>query len=72
MSKTRQVMTLDFHGVYYVCIVDNTTNCNPYKLYKKWYDQGWHRKKIVEYQDLDSVIFHIMQERHPVVSWDVR
>lgn len=28
---------------------------NPYKVYRKWYDQGWHRKLITKYADLFSV-----------------
>ena len=49
----------------------STAKHNPYKLYHKWWDMGWHRKKIVEYGDLDSILFHIMQMKYPKVSWDL-
>lgn len=70
MAKTRQIMTLDFHGETYICVKHDSGN-NPYKLYKKWFDQGWHRKKVVEYADVDSVLFHLLQSRYPVVKWNL-
>lgn len=34
---------------------------NPYRLYKVWYDRGWHRKQLVKYADFESLICHIYQ-----------
>lgn len=70
--KTQKVMDILLHGKFYVCILDMEAKRNPYKLYEKWYDMGWHRKKLAEYGDMDSVLMHILQIRHPVLSWDVR
>lgn len=72
MAKTRKVMDIEFHKKYYVCIEDSSAAFNPYKLYEKWYDRGWHRKKITEYTDMDSVLFHLLQIEHKKVQWDVR
>lgn len=69
--KTRKVMELQYNGAGYICILDMTTQRNPYKLYRKWYDMGWHRKKIVEYGDMDSVLFHLLQMKYPKVAWDL-
>lgn len=65
MAKTWQVLNINDHGKCYVCIYDSRTDRNPYKLYKKWYDKGWHRKKEVEYQDFESVLWHLLQSYHP-------
>ena len=66
MAKTYQVMNISDHGKHFACIYDSSARCNPYKLYRKWYDQGWHRKKVVEYDDFESVLWHLLQEEyHP-------
>lgn len=69
--KTRKVMELQFNGDWYICVLDMTGQRNPYNLYRKWYDMGWHRKKIVEYGDMDSVLFHLLQMKYPKVAWDL-
>ena len=69
--KTRKVMELQYNGAWYICILDTTTQRKTYKLYRKWWDGGWHRKKIVEYGDMDSVLFHLLQMKYPKVAWDL-
>lgn len=32
---------------------------NHYKLYKKWYDKGWHKKLIEKYANLSSCTDYI-------------
>lgn len=59
--KTRKVLTINENGLHLECIKDMTTNRNPYKLYKVWWDMGDHRKLIVKYQDFESVLWHIAQ-----------
>ena len=66
MAKTYQVMNVSDNGHHYVCIYNSTTNRNPYKLYRKWYDRGWHRKKVVEYQDFQSILWHLLQAEYGV------
>ena len=69
--KTRKVMELQLDGNWYICVLDMTAQRNPYKLYRKWWDGGWHRHKIVEYGDMDSVLFHLLQMKYPKVAWDL-
>ncbi len=66
MAKTHQVMDMCDRGIRYVCIYDSTAKRNPYKLYRKWYDMGWHRKKETEYDDFQSVLWHILQTAYGV------
>jgi len=70
MAKTRKVMEMDFNNTIYVC-VHNSTSRNPYKLYEKWFDRGWHRRKITEYADFDSVLFYLLQLKYKHVHWDI-
>lgn len=65
MAKTMQVMNICDSGRHYVCVKHLDTTRNPYKLYRKWYDMGWHQKKVVEYQDFESILWHLLQEYHP-------
>lgn len=71
-QKTRKVMEMDYNDKWYVCIEDSTANTNPYKLYEKWYDGGWHRKKVIEFGNFDSILFYLLQIKYPVASWDLR
>ena len=63
----RKVLDINTDGVNLYCTFDNTEKTNPYRLYVRWYeyrgdrDYGWHRKLLVRYQNLFSVIYHIMQ-----------
>lgn len=29
---------------------------NPYRIYRKWWDMGWHRKQIEKYGDFNSCL----------------
>lgn len=70
MAKTRQIMTLapDYDGNHYVVIHDSSAKTNQYKLYRKWYNRGWHRKKVAEYGDFDSIMFHLIQLKYQVLN----
>lgn len=59
--KTRKIMEMNDMNNHYICILDTTAKRNPYKIYRKWYDDGWHRKKVNEYGDFQSVLWYILQ-----------
>ena len=59
MAKTRKVLDICESGNHFVCIYDSSKVSNPYILYTKWYDKGWHRKKVIEYADFPSVLYHL-------------
>lgn len=61
MPKTYQVMNISERGHHWVCIYDTAAENNPYKLYQKWYDMGWHRTKVIEYADFQSVLWYLLQ-----------
>ena len=63
---TRKVMELDFNGKTYICIADGE-KINGFNLYEKWYDRGWHRKKLAAFPDMDSVLFHVLRSKYPGV-----
>lgn len=67
MATTHQVMTLSPHydGYHYVVIYNSSLTVNPYILYRKWYNMGWHRKKVAQYGNLDSCLFHLLQSKYP-------
>lgn len=56
MAKTSKVMEVTIKETRYLVIKDNTAVRNPYKVFRKWYDTGWHRSKVTEYEDLESVL----------------
>ena len=66
MAKTYQVMNICERGHHWVCIYDTAAKHNPYKLYQKWYDMGWHKRKVVEYADFQSVLWHLLQTEYGV------
>lgn len=58
-NKTKKVLDINVEGVNFVCIFAVHTNHNPYMLFIRWYDGGWHRKQLARYQNFVSVICHI-------------
>lgn len=61
-AKTSQVLSVSCGGRHFVCIFYCDSLVNPYKLYCKWYDHGWHRKKVAEYGDFSSVLFYLVEQ----------
>lgn len=57
--KTRKVMEISVEGKHFVCVYDETKESNRYILYEKWWDSGWHRRKIVEYDNFVSVLEYL-------------
>jgi len=50
MKKIGELNALAAHFVIYY---DNADR-NHYKIYQKWWNQGWHKKLIEKYADLFS------------------
>lgn len=59
--KTRKVLEINENGLHLECIKDYTSKYNPYRLYRVWWDGGWHRNLLVKYAEFDSVLWHIAQ-----------
>ena len=53
----REVMKLECNGFRLVCILNYADKFNPFRLYKVWYESGWHRKQIAKYADMKSVLY---------------
>lgn len=53
---TKQVLKINNDEFHYICIHDDKQKCNPYMIYKVWYDNGPHRKKVNAYADFGSVL----------------
>lgn len=63
MAKTEKVMEILIKETRYLVIKDSTARFNPYKIYIKYwglcrsgYGCDWHRKKVTEFEDLESVL----------------
>lgn len=57
--KTHKIMEINTGGKHFFCIYDENKESNRYILYEKWYDNGWHRKKIGEYINFLLVIEYL-------------
>ena len=58
-QKTYKVLDICVEGVWLECIFHTDCKRNPYKLYRRWFDGGAHRKKLEEYGNFVSVVEHI-------------
>ena len=67
-QKTRKVLEINEDGIHVVCIKTEADKVNPYKLYKVWWDQGWHRKELTRYGEFKSVLWHIAQLTIPYTT----
>lgn len=59
MKKT--VAKIIHKGTYRV-VFDDSTNCNPYTIYKEWYEAGQRSKKLVAFQDMTSCMIYLTDE----------
>ena len=55
----RKVLEIHEGNIYLECIKDDAAKTNPFRLYRKWWDGGWHRKQIEKYGNFESIIYHI-------------
>ena len=58
-QKTRKVLDINVEGKHFICIFFENVKVNPYHLYEKWYDNGWHKKQIEAYGNFVSVLDHL-------------
>ena len=63
MGKTMQVLKVDVLGVSYVCTF-TPGRTNAYQLYRTWWDQGQHRRRVAEYCSFEGVLHHLLQQQH--------
>lgn len=54
--KTTKILDYCNNGFRLVCIKHLEDKTNPYRVYRVWYDMGWHRKELVRYADALSVM----------------
>lgn len=47
------------HNDYLLIIHDSREKWNPCIIYRKWYDNGWHRRKVTAYADIASAVSFI-------------
>lgn len=58
---TKTVAKIVHKGTYRV-VYDDSRHYNPYTIYKEWYDNGKHAKKLTAYADMTSCLYHIAEE----------
>lgn len=61
MTKIGELRTKDVHFVVYY---DTNKTTNPYYIFNKWYEHGWHKKLMIRYQDLYSCVLYIEDYIH--------
>ena len=54
MQKTRKVAEVCERGVRLIMIHDQKDKYNHYKVYRKWWDTGWHKKQLSKWGDFLS------------------
>lgn len=68
-QKTRKVLSINENGLHLECIKHEADKINPYRLYKVWWDGGWHRKELTRYAQLKDVLWHIAQMTIPYTTF---
>ena len=59
MVKQRKVLEVNEYGFHYVAVKYEGYPVNPYRIYRVWWDMGWHRQQVAKYGDMRSVVCHI-------------
>lgn len=53
--KTRKIFDCN-HGGYHIIIEYHNGKINPYRIIRKWYRNGEHRKQLQKYADFGSCL----------------
>ena len=48
----RKIGEIETGNIRFVIKYDNADQYNHYKVYRKWYENGWHNSLIAEYANL--------------------
>ena len=56
--KQRKVMDVMHRGQNLICIKTDD-KLNPYRVYLRWYEQGSHRRELVRYATMESVLYFV-------------
>lgn len=61
MATTKMVAKVIHNGTYKV-VFDVSKKHKPFTIYYEWYDNGKHRKKIAEYENIVGCMYHLTEE----------
>ena len=56
--KTRKIFECSFGGQY-VVIIYHDGETNPFRIYRKYWNGGWHKKILEKYADFNSCLCFI-------------
>ena len=59
----KQVLKINNEEFHYICIYDDKQKCNPYIIYKVWFNNKKKKKKVNAYADFGSVL-HFLTMLH--------
>ena len=57
----KKVAEIQLDGFKVICIRDDS-KVNPFRVYRVWCDGGKHRKLLVKYGDMTSVLWYLYNE----------
>lgn len=57
----KKVAEIQLNGFKVICIQDGNKT-NPFRVYRVWWDGGRHRKLLVKYADMKSVLWYLYNE----------
>jgi hypothetical protein len=60
----RKIGELETKKVHFVIYHDENRKVNPYRIYSKWYNNGWHKSLLEQYEDLFSCVLYIEDYVH--------
>lgn len=55
----RKVGMLNTKDKLFEVFYDDKTAVNPYRVYEKYWNSGWHRKQLVRYGNLSSCMAYM-------------
>ena len=55
----RKIGEINTKMITFVICYDSADTYNPYKLYHKWYECGWHRRLVSKYAHLAGCVSEI-------------
>lgn len=56
--KTRKIFECSFGGQY-IIIIYHEGKADPFHVYRKYWNNGWHKKILEKYEDFNSCLMFV-------------
>lgn len=57
----KKILECNYDG-FHITVEFHEGKTNPYGIYRKWWDMGWHKKQLTKYADFKSCLCFVADQ----------